>query len=98
MFSYPFFTISLWNVESWDLEYVILLKESNILLMIRIQNLSVSDRIQYLEPRIQSVEYRIQDFLGLLFIGPVVGGHFFFFNLNSIIDVLKNNVYHVPEL
>ena len=43
MFSYPSFTISLWNVESWDLEYVILLKESNILLMIRIQNLSVTD-------------------------------------------------------
>ena len=60
--------------------------------------MSLTSGIQYLEPRIQSVEYRIQDFLGLLFIGQVVSGHFFFFNLNSIIDVLKNNVYHVPEL
>ena len=60
--------------------------------------MSLTSGIQYLEPRIQSVEYRIQDFLGLLFIGQVVSGHFFFFNLNSIIDVLKNNVYLVPEL
>ena len=76
-------TICLWNAESWDLEYVILLEESVILLMIGIRNLTATD-IRNPVPgiRIHSVKSRIQDFLGLPYMErDVVANVFFFFIL-----------------
>ena len=56
----------------WDLESVILLKESGILLMIGIRNLNASD---IRNPLLVS---RIQNFLGLSFMGRVVVGDGFY--------------------
>ena len=61
--------------KNWDLESVILLEESGILVMIGIRNLNANDiRNLLLKSRIHGVESRIQDFLGLPFMGRVVVG------------------------
>ena len=61
--------------KNWDLESVILLEESGILVMIGIRNLNANDiRNLLLKSRIQGVESRIQDFLVLPFMGRVVVG------------------------
>ena len=52
----------------WDLESVILLEETGILLMIGMSNLNANDIWNPL------LETRIQDFLGLPIIGRVVDG------------------------
>ena len=62
------------NSESWALEYGIQLKESGILLTIRIRNRQVpltkySVGIQYLESEIHGLESRIQDCLGFPYMG-----------------------------
>ena len=60
------------NLESWALESGIQHKESGILLTIRIRNPKSIDResvIQYFESGIHPVESRIQDYLGLLYMG-----------------------------
>ena len=79
---------------------MILLKQSDILLMIRIQNLSVTD-IRNPVLGTQNPKRGIQNprLSWITFYRASCCWSFsFFFNLNSIIDVLKNNVYHVPEL
>ena len=59
----------------WDLESVILLEETGILLMIGIRNVNANEiRNPLLESRIHGVESRIQVFLGLSFTGRVVDG------------------------
>ena len=63
---------NLWNPESWALESVIQLKESGIPQRNGIWNPSFIDEeseIQYLESGTHGVESRIQDCLGLPYMG-----------------------------
>ena len=63
---------NLWNLESWALESVIQLKESGIPLTNGVWSPSSTDKeseVHYLESRTQGVESRIQDCLGLPYIG-----------------------------
>lgn len=56
----------MWNPESWALESGVQLKESGIPLVIGSENPSSKTGIEYLESR-------IQDYLGLPYMGRLIG-------------------------
>ena len=61
----------MWNPESWALESGVQLKESGITLVIGI--LLTKTGIEYLESGIRDVEFRIPGYLGLPYMGRLIG-------------------------
>ena len=80
----------MWNPESWALESGVQLKESGIPLVIESENPSSKTGIEYLESGIRDVESRIPGYLGLPYMGRLIGRlvELLLFDSNTLHDTM----------